>query len=122
MSAGALINKFGKLVTVTRYGTGQYVDALYQTGATTTFTTKMSIQPLNGKDLLNLPEGQRTRNLMKAYASVQMYTAEIAASKKADLVTTGGVTYEVQKVESWESSGNKIVPYWKLLLAEVNVQ
>lgn len=121
MSASTLINSFAFDVTLTRFASGSYSNGIFVTGATTTSTIKMSIQPINGKELLNRPEAQRTKRIMKGYTDTQLYTAELSPSKQADRITdTDGSIYEVQKVENWTSFASDIAPHWKVELAEVN--
>jgi len=107
--------------TVTRQDAGGgYVDGEYVGGATTNTTIQMSIQPLTAKEVLKLPEAQRTKQWVKGYASEALFTSEQSASKKADRVSLNGRNFEVITVEYWESAGNTIVPYWKVTMAEVN--
>lgn len=120
MSASDLIASFGEEVTVTRYGTGSYVNHVYVAGALTTITPIMSIQPMNGKELMQLSEGQRTRRWVKGWCSVELFTATESTSKKADIVTWRGVNYEVQRVQEYRSTGNTIAPHWRVEMVEVN--
>lgn len=120
MSASDLINDFGSTVTVTRFAAGAYVNGEYVAGATSTFTTIMSIQPMSGRELLNLPEAQRTRQYAKGFASVELFTVQTSPSKRADMIAFQGKNYEVQKVQYWESAGSDIAPHWRVELAEDN--
>lgn len=96
---------------------GGYVDGVYQPGATTTFAAIMSVQPLTGKELLLLPEGQRTRLHVKGYTRTELKTADQAESKKADRVSYADTEFEVQNVESWDGGG---LSHCKVIMAEVN--
>jgi hypothetical protein len=120
MSASALIARFGKHVTLTRFSAGTYSDGNFIDGSSTTSSIIMSCQPLNGRELLYLPEGQRTRQYLKAYTASEVRTTSQETSAKADQITYNGKQYEVQQVEYWESTGNSIQPYYKVLLAEMN--
>jgi hypothetical protein len=121
MSIAALIASFGRPLTVTRYAAGAYdSNGAYQPGATSTINIIMSVQPLNGRELILLPEGERTKQYVRGYTNTQLYTAQQAASKKADQTSIDGVTFEVQKVEKWEATNMNIQPYWKIVMAEVN--
>ena len=115
-----MIQRFGQSVTVTRYGAGSNVNGDYVAGTATTFAVIMSVQPLSGRELLNLPEGQRTRNILKGYCATELYTATQAESKKADVVTVGSKSYEVQFVEHWQEQGGDLDPFWKVHMAEEN--
>lgn len=120
MSASDLIGSFGREVTVTRYAAGDYVDGTYVPGSTSTFDTVMSVQQMRGRELLNLPEGQRTRHWVKAYASVELFNSDQSESKKADTVTVDSVVYEVHRVEYWEATGSGIAPHWRIEMVKVN--
>lgn len=120
MSAGDLIASKGEDVTLTRYAAGSYVNGTYVPGATAVSTIKMSVQPVRGEELLNLPEAQRTSKMMKGYSAVLLHTAKTSPSEKADLITWQGVQYEVQAVEQWRYPNGSITQFWKVLLAGVN--
>lgn len=123
MSAFDLISDFGFPVTITRYAAGSYVNGLYVDGSTTTLSAIMSIQPTNGLEDLLLPEGLRTKNLSKAYSSVELFVSNQITGRKADLVTdVSGITYEVQKLNRMESFNSDIAPHWKAILAQLNPQ
>lgn len=122
MNAAALINRFGKAVTVKRFPAGDFVDGTYtfDPDDIQDISVVMSIQPLNGQELLNLPEGQRTRTNVKGYCATLLRTSDQLARTKADLVVDGAKTYEVWRCSPWESSGNNIQPFWKVEMFEVN--
>lgn len=121
MSIAALIASFGRPLTVIRYAAGAYgSNGAYQPGATSTLSIVMSVQPLNGRELMLLPEGERTKQYVRGYTNTQLYTAQQSSSKKADRISVDGVTFEVQKIEKWESASMSIQPYWKVVMAEVN--
>lgn len=102
----------GSITTIT----GGYVDGVYQEGATSVFDAVMSIQPLSGKELLQLPEGERTRRHVKGYTATELKTADQAESRKADRVAYGDVEYEVQNIETWGAG----LSHFKVIMAEVN--
>lgn len=121
MSASDLISRFGKSVTVTRYAAGSYVNGTYVAGATSTFSVDVSVQPIQGRELLNLPEAQRTRRWMKGYCGTELLTADQSDSEKADVVTVDGIDFEVQESQIWEGGGgNTDLDHWKIKIAEVN--
>ena len=95
---------------------GGYIDGVYQPGPITTFDAVMSIQPLSGKELLLLPEGERTRRYVKGYTATELKTASHAESRMADRVADGDVEYEVQNIETWGSA----LSHFKVIMAEVN--
>ena len=98
--------------------TGGFVDGIYDAGTSSTFTAIMSVQPLNGRELMQIPEElQRTRQLLKGYTTTELFTVETSTSKKADRVTrANGTVYEVQKVEEWGGA----LAHFKVVMAELN--
>lgn len=121
MSVSSMIQRFGQDVTITRYGTGSNVNGDYVAGTPTTITAKMSVQPLNGVELQQLSEGQRTKNWAKAYSAVEVFTARQASSKKADLITdAAGTIYEVMDCTNWQEQNGNLDPHWKVRMAQVN--
>jgi hypothetical protein len=72
MSVATMIARIGITCLVTRYNAGSYVSHVYIPGATTTFSVLMSVQPLNGRELLNLPEAQRTRHGLNLIALLSL--------------------------------------------------
>lgn len=121
MSATSLIDAFSEQVTVTRDdASGTWSNGVFVPNGTTQFTVKMSVQPMNGKELLNVPEAQRTRRLVKGYCATELKTGDQESVQQADIVTYNGSDFEVQTVEYWRSSGNTIAPYYRVVMAEVN--
>lgn len=122
MNAADLIGKFGKDVTLRRQAAaGAYVNRIYVPGDyDADATVRMSVQPINGEELVQLQGGDRTKEFARGYTATQLFTSIQSPSKKADLIISGGVRYQVDNVEPWESNNNSIVPYWKVTLVKVN--
>ena len=110
-----LISNFGETVSVSRPGAGTMTDGRWVAGVPSTFDAVMSIQPLNGDDIEELPEGQRTRNIIKGYTATELQTTNEGSGIKADVVTYNSKTFEVQTVERWRGDLN----HWKVLMTEL---
>lgn len=106
----------GTDLTVTRYGTGPFVNGTYVAGATSTFTALMCVQPANDRDLINQEQAQRSKRWLKGYTDTELNTVITSSSNKADRVSFGGKDFEVQHVEQWPGDLN----HWKVLMCEVN--
>lgn len=96
--------------TVTRepagtYEAGRYVRLSAATPpiAPTTFDIVASIQPLRGRELADLPEGQRGDELRMIYTVTELRTR--SASSESDVVTIDGEPWTVIRVERWQSFG-----------------
>ena len=96
---------------------GGFIDGVYQEGATSTFDIVMSVQPLNGKELEILAQGERTKRFVKGYTTTRLYTVKENDSKRADVVAYDDTRFEVQSVERWVD-GN--LQHYKTFMAEVN--
>lgn len=89
-----LINCDGEPVTVARnQACAVYVDGKLTTPPEFTFTATGSVQPLGGRDLLLVPEGDRYKE--------QLWFFTASKLKMKDRVTRCGINYQVQAVEDW---------------------
>jgi hypothetical protein len=82
-------------------------------GTPSTLGISASVQPLNGRDLLRLPEGMRTMELLKVYSPTQLFVQ--GAAQDPDTIAVDGIDYQVETAEQWGDSGN----YWKMLVRKV---
>jgi hypothetical protein len=89
--------------TVTRTGAGSYSGGILSAGSTSSFSIVASVQPLSGRDLQVLPEGQRTDETRVLYTTTQLLTR--TATQAPDSISIDGSTYEVFKVEDWTYIG-----------------
>lgn len=89
--------------TVTRYGAGSYVEGEHTEGTASTFDIKASVQPMSGRELMKLPEGERTQDNLVVLTASELRTREGTA--QADRLSIDGATYEVLGVEDWYSEG-----------------
>ena len=81
-------------ITVSRAGQGSYVNGRFVPAAAVETAAEGNIQPLNGLELQQLPEGDRQRGVHKIYTAY--------ALKNGDIVTRAdGSRHEVQAVEDW---------------------
>jgi hypothetical protein len=99
-------------ITVTRRSAGTYVSGRFVPGTGTDDDAKGNIQPLNGKELLQLAEGDRQRQGLKIYTAF--------ALENGDTVTRAdGIAYEVQAVEDWTAFAQ---PHYKARLLRIEGQ
>lgn len=122
MTAGAMISNFvdGSL-TVKRRAAGALVAGRWVDGAESTFSIVMSVQPAGDKELMILPEGQRTKRVVKGYTATFLQTANKALNLVPDRVVYDGVDFEVQQVEKWVDGSLGDLDHYKVIMAEVNV-
>lgn len=96
-----LIEDFGGLVNVKRFGAGFAANGFAVKGQATTFQIYAVIEPLRPREMMILPEGERTRKRVRVYTETKLQTADEAAQSMGDRVTYAGRDYEVQQCEVW---------------------
>lgn len=69
-----------------------------------TFSILACAQPLNGRDLMRLPEGMREREAMALWTRTELRGK--LADNDPDSVVIDGDTYEVTTVKRWANLGN----------------
>lgn len=98
--------------TVTRSAAGAFVDGFYVAGATTTWSVRGSLQPLNERELQLLPEASRTQaRWILLYDSKQ---TEIIAG---DNVSAKGGNYLALLLQDWTL--HTALPYRAVVLGEI---
>ncbi len=99
---------------VTRSLPGTYgTEGRFIPGTQSFFTISASVQPLEGRDLLRLPDGLRTHELLKVYSPTQLFVQ--GAGQDPDQITLQGVQFQVETSEQWGDDGN----YWKMIVKKV---
>lgn len=103
---------------VTRYAAGAYTAGLWVEGGTTVLNLDAAVQPMRGRELVNVPEGKRAGDLRRVYCDTELRTADETAGTSADRITIGSEVYEITTSEPW-SSGRTGRNYWKMLAEKV---
>jgi len=84
------------------------VKGTYQPVTRSSIIITGSIQPITGKELLDLPEAQRTRHPRTIYTETELRTEDKTNGLGADIIEHDGVEYVVYKVEDfseWDGAG-----------------
>lgn len=81
-----------------------YVHGKLVQATTTTFDTGAHVQPSGGRDVLRLPEGLRSREVVTVWSVVDLVPAS-EGGPKSDRFTWRGNTYEVQVITAWRAAG-----------------
>ena len=117
MSSQALINDFAEDVQALQPNTGAYVNGAWiPDAAPLAVTIRMSVQPASGKDLQILPEGERTRRVLKGYTVTPLDTAEEPEVKRGDVILYDNTRFEVHHVERWIGD----LSHYKVLMVEAD--
>lgn len=70
-----------------------------------------SVQPLNPKELVDLPENRRSRESIKIYTSTPLRTVEVSGQTQPDIVLYHGIEYQIDRVFDW----GEVAGYYKAL-------
>lgn len=112
MSFSDIIRCFPSEVKIYRREAGSFTKGRYTPGAQDTiFTEIMSVQPVTGDERLLLPEGVRTREVVKAYCRTLLRTDNAPSGHQADRIEYKDEFYEVFNVEDWSDHGD----YYKVM-------
>ena len=88
---------------VTRTGGGSFANGVYTAGSTSTFDITASIQPLSGRDLQSLPEGQHANETRVVYTTTELMVRN--PTNAGDKISYNGELWEVFRMERWEAFG-----------------
>ena len=101
---GAIASLANATLTVTRTQAGTMADGIETPGTSATFTITASVQPLDGRELQALPEGERGSEIRVIYTTTELKTR--TATTATDRVEIDGEPYEVISVATWKAWGS----------------
>jgi hypothetical protein len=102
--------------TVTRTAAGSYTNGRYTEGAESTFTIIASIQPVTGRDLADLPEGQNGDEVRQVFTITELLTR--VPGQEPDIITLDGEDFYVYRVKRWQGLGEV---YWQAWVSRIVV-
>lgn len=73
-----------------------------------------SVQPLNGIEIQQLPEGERSRDSRKLYTTTALRTASAGSGAAADRIVIDGANYEVHTVQPYDTMAP--LPHYKVVV------
>jgi hypothetical protein len=85
-------------VTLTSWAAGTRTAGRWTDGASSTATIRASVQPAGPRDLLHLPEGDRTKGAVKIYTDSELSEGDESLALVPDELTWNGEQWQVQKV------------------------
>jgi hypothetical protein len=107
-----LISRFGTTYTVRRYASGSLVKGRWVPDASYTETEIIaSIQPMSGRERELLPEGERTKEIIRIYTKHGLRQAMEKNNVKGDQVSYKGRMYEVKRVDTWDFDWNNMAHF-----------
>jgi hypothetical protein len=99
-------------ISVLRAAEGSYVMGRFVPGAAQALDARGNIQPLSGKELQQLSEGDRQREVKKIYTAFALENGDV-------VIRADGMRYEVQAVQNWTAFA---LPHYKALLMRIEEQ
>lgn len=110
-----MFNVFRKNVTIIPKNAGYYdVRGIWIEISGTSFIILASVQPLNPRDMQELPEGRYTSQSFKMYSSIKLLTVE--QTKNPDIILIDGERFEVTGMFPYQSN---IISHYKMLIEKV---
>lgn len=104
MSVTGAIGSFATgTYTLVRSSVGTYTRGRYGAGASVSSTITACVQPITGRDLQALPEGQRADETRVIYTTTELRTRH--PSSDPDRVIIDSEAWEVFRVQRWEAFG-----------------
>lgn len=114
-----LISSFGSTYEITRFEPGDHINGIWVNGAETQTEMIASIQPLSPYEVMKLPEGSRSKEMIKIYTTFALRATIESLKVKGDRVSYRGRLYEVRKISEWEFITD--IPHFKALAVLVEV-
>ena len=84
-----------ELITVIRVTGSAYIDGIYTRGTETTLKMLASVQPLTGRELQALPEGERAKELLKFISKRVIFSGDDRTELSADIVVHDNKRYKI---------------------------
>jgi hypothetical protein len=94
------IGIFRRPYTIRRRGEQKLVKG-YAVSGDSEFTAMLNIQPLSAKELLALPEGERTVGRVKSFGADALLSADEHSRTPGDLLYYSGKWYECKSCVHW---------------------
>lgn len=87
---------FRKPQQIKRTVAGSYVNGVFVEGAETTVTIQASVQPVSGQDMVSVPEGRRSSDVVKIYTDSDLFCqGNLGSGQSPDRLVWRGNDYEV---------------------------
>ena len=104
------IEAFSQDYQIRRRATGAMVEGKYTPGSPTMLPVRGSLQPLGGRELLRLPEGERSTERRIFFTTTKLFAGPVP-----DELLAGDETWEVEGFEDWTAYGG----FYRFTLAKV---
>lgn len=101
---------------IERFGGGAYVDGRWVNEQPTLVALTANVQPAGGRQLMRLPEGERTRENITVWCTSAIRPTSRSEGKPGDIVLWNDKRFEVVTLNDWSANGD----YWEALCSMVD--
>lgn len=110
-------NLTGKVsLTLSRYALGSFSTGDYVKASPTTVVVQANVQPMKDREILQMPEADRTKIWLKVYSA-----SEIRSNKEgaydADRFEWQGDTFQVERVQNYSMG---ILNHWRATACKIS--
>lgn len=111
MDLSSVIADFASSYTVTRTTDNTIDSSGYAVeGTTSTLTISAVVQPLSGRELRRLDDGQRTTERLEVHT-----TTQLKVQGEPDKISIDGKSWQVESLENWSALGN----FWRAVVRKI---
>lgn len=104
---------------VTRSLGGEYIKGRFVAGNTETIKMVGSLQPIGGRELKHLEEGERIKDHYTFYSDERLSIVDASDLSQADVIQIDDDSYRVVSVEEWSNEIGFVgidLPHFKTIL------
>lgn len=112
------IGSVGETIEIIRYLPDSVVDGRVEPKQIESVVDVVaSVQPMTSRELERVPEGMRTRGMVKCYSPVEIRAGDVNTGIPPDRIRHNGTVYEATKCDDWET----VAGYYRVELVRVGV-
>ncbi len=120
----SLINSFSTLISVCRVTSPDHYDdsnGFFVKGQTSNISIRGSLQPMNFKELMTLPEGNRDKEWLKFYTTTELFTDQTSPFRSSDVITVNCRKYKVMQIQNFTFPGPSVnLNYYRINALSMN--
>ena len=90
-------------ISVRDYDAGSYstTTGKWVQGTSTDTLVEAIVQPASLKDTEQLPENERTKEVIMVFTKVPLFTSDVTTAEESNIITWQGRDYKVMKIDDW---------------------
>jgi len=103
-------------LSISRYALGDYSTGDYVKATPTIVTVRANVQPLKDREIVQMPEADRTKKWLKVY-SASLMRSNKEGEYDADRFIWDGDTYQVEKVQDYSMG---VLNHWRATACKIS--